>query len=82
MLRRAAAIADVSCETLVLLDGDDVAHHAIRVTLNGQLVYESMYRGRREVEHETVRTMTTLISVGWREDNGLVFVEVSPQLSA
>ena len=67
-LRRAGSRADVSCETAVLLDPSDIAYHGVRVTLNGEPVYERLFARRADAERESAETWRDLLARGWRDD--------------
>ena len=67
-VHRVGCVADVSCETSVLLDANDVAHHGVRVTLNGVPVYERIYTRHTDAERDAAVTLKDLLAAGWRSD--------------
>ncbi|MGE5245467.1 MAG: hypothetical protein ACM3SQ_14680 [Betaproteobacteria bacterium] len=70
-VRRVGCVADVSCELNVLLDAAaDVPHFAVRVTLNGQALYERIYRRHSEAERDAAQSLKDLVAAGWRDDAG------------
>ncbi len=69
-LRRPGCLAEVSCEIDVLLDANDVDYHAIRVTLNDEVVYDRLHDCHSAAERDAAETLRDLLAAGWRNDGG------------
>jgi hypothetical protein len=81
-VRRPRCFADVTCELSVLLDATDTVHHAVRVTLNGQPVYEVLHARRADAELACDDARRDLMAAGWRDDLGWMSSAAAPVRAA
>ncbi len=77
-VRRVGCVADVSCELSMMLDANDVPHHAVRITLNREPLYEVLFARRKDAELACDDARSDLLSAGWRDDIGWMISTDAP----